>query len=105
MTRNGVYLEIAEELQFGTHKSLPGGSEGKESACSAGDSSLTPGLGRPPGKGMTIHSSIFAWREPYGQKSPWSRKQLDTAECAKLQMSPLGQVLFMGKSANGQSLA
>jgi len=36
----------------------------------------------------------------YGQKGPWGRKQLDTAECAKLQMSPLGQVLFMGKSAN-----
>ena len=59
----------------------------------------------PLEEGMTIHSSIFAWREPYGQKSPWGHKQLDTAECAKLQTSPLGQVLFMGKSANGQSLA
>ena len=30
---------------------LPGGSEGKESACSAGDLGLSPGLGRSPGEG------------------------------------------------------
>ena len=30
---------------------LPGGSDGKEFACSAGDPGLIPGLGRPPGEG------------------------------------------------------
>ena len=30
---------------------FPGGSEGKESACNAGPQGLTPGLGKPPGKG------------------------------------------------------
>ena len=30
---------------------FPGGSEGKESACSAGDPGLIPGLGRSPGEG------------------------------------------------------
>ena len=30
---------------------FPGGSEGKESACNAGDSSSVPGLGRSPGEG------------------------------------------------------
>ena len=29
----------------------PGGSAGKESACSAGDLGSIPGLGRPPGGG------------------------------------------------------
>ena len=29
----------------------PGGSMGKESACSAGDLGLIPGLGRSPGEG------------------------------------------------------
>ena len=29
----------------------PGGSDGKESACSAGDSGSIPGLGRSPGEG------------------------------------------------------
>ena len=30
---------------------FPGGSDGKESACSAGDMGLIPGLGRSPGEG------------------------------------------------------
>ena len=30
---------------------LPGGSDGKESVCSAGDLGLIPGSGRSPGKG------------------------------------------------------
>ena len=30
---------------------FPGGSDGKESACNAGDLGLIPGLGRPPGGG------------------------------------------------------
>ena len=31
-------------------KGFPGSSDGKESACNAGDPSSIPGLGRPPGK-------------------------------------------------------
>ena len=30
---------------------FPGGAEGKESTCSAGDLGSTPGLGRSPGEG------------------------------------------------------
>ena len=30
---------------------VPGGSDGKESACNAGDWGSTPGLGRSPGEG------------------------------------------------------
>ena len=30
---------------------FPGGSDGKESACSVGDLGLIPGLGRSPGEG------------------------------------------------------
>ena len=30
---------------------FPGGSDGKETACNAGDPSLIPGLGRFPGEG------------------------------------------------------
>ena len=30
---------------------FPGGSDGKESACNAGDLGLIPGLGRSPGQG------------------------------------------------------
>ena len=30
---------------------LPGSSDGKESACNAGDPSLIPGVGKSPGEG------------------------------------------------------
>ena len=38
------------------------GSEGKESACNAGDQGLIPSLGRSLEKGMATHSSILVWR-------------------------------------------
>ena len=41
---------------------FPGGSDGKESACSAGDPGLIPRLGRSAEKRMVNHSSILAWR-------------------------------------------
>ena len=46
---------------------LPGGSDGKESACGAGDAGdLGSMLGQedPLEKGMATHSSILAWRIP-----------------------------------------
>ena len=44
--------------------SFPGGSDGKASACNAGDPGSIPGLGRSPGEEMATHSSILAWRTP-----------------------------------------
>ena len=32
-------------------RDIPGGSDGKASACNAGDPGLTPGSGRSPGEG------------------------------------------------------
>ena len=37
---------------------FPGGSKGKESACSAGDPGSIPGSERPPGGGNATHSSV-----------------------------------------------
>ena len=45
-------LERSLEKGWATHSSilgLPGGSDGKESTCNAGDLGLIPGLGRSPG--------------------------------------------------------
>ena len=39
---------------------FPGGSEGKESACNAGDLGSIPGSGRSLEKRMATHSSILA---------------------------------------------
>ena len=38
---------------------FPGGSDGKESACTAGDLGLIPGLGRSPGKGDNYPLQYF----------------------------------------------
>ena len=44
---------------------FPGGSDGKESACNAGDPGWIPGSGRNAlEKEMTVHSSVLAWRTP-----------------------------------------
>ena len=44
---------------------FPGGSDGKESTCSAGDLGLILGWEDPLEKGMATHSSILAWRIPW----------------------------------------
>ena len=52
---------------------FPGGSDGEESASSAGDPGLVSGweksLGEDPlEKGMAPHSSILAWRIPWTEE-------------------------------------
>ena len=47
---------------------IPGGSDDKEYACSAGDPGLIPGLGRSPEEGMITHSSILAWKIPWTEE-------------------------------------
>ena len=42
-----------------------GGSDGKESACNAGNLGSILGLGRSPGNRNGYHSSILAWRIPW----------------------------------------
>ena len=44
---------------------FPGGSDGRESACSAGDLGSFPGWEGPLEKGRAAHSSIQAWRIPW----------------------------------------
>ena len=87
-----------------------GGSNGKESACNAGDLGLIPGLGMPPGErnGNPRQYSSFFFptpvslpREFQGQRSladysPWGYKQSDTTvlqpSLIKIQVSsPSGQ--------------
>ena len=58
---------------------FPGGSDGKESACNAGDLSSIPGMENPLEEGMATHSSILAWKipwteEPGGPQSMWMQR-------------------------------
>ena len=64
---------------------FPGGSDGKESACDAGDPGLIPSQGRCPREGNGREDSIFLPGEFHGQRSlvgysPQDRKGLDTTE-------------------------
>ena len=63
------------------YPSLPGGSEGKISACKAGDLGSIPGSGRSPEKEMATHSGTLAWKIPWTEEpgagySPWGCKEL-----------------------------
>ena len=57
---------------------FPGGSDGKESTCSAGDPGSIPGLGRYPGdgNGNTLQYSYLE----NSMDRPWSHKESDTIE-------------------------
>ena len=64
---------------------FPSGSDGKESACNAGDLGLIPGLGRFPGGGHDNPLQYSSLENPHGQRSlagysPWGHKQSDTTE-------------------------
>ena len=63
---------------------FPGGSDGKECACNAGDLGLLPGLGRSPGGqyGNTLQCSSL--ENPHEQRSlvgstPWGSTKHSTA--------------------------
>ena len=64
---------------------FPGGSEGKESACNAGDVGSILGLGRSPGGGHGNPLQYSCLENPHGQRrlagySPWGHKESDTTE-------------------------
>ena len=51
---------------------FPGGSEGKASACNAGDPGLTPGLGRSPGEGHGNPLQNSCLENPMGGGAWWA---------------------------------
>ena len=63
---------------------FPGGSDGKESACNAGDLGLIPRSGHPLQKEMATTlvfspGKFYRWRSLAGY-SPWGRKESDMTE-------------------------
>ena len=62
---------------------FPGGSDGKESTCNAGDTGLIPGSGRSPGEGNGYPLQYSCLENPHGQRSlagysPWDHKESDS---------------------------
>ena len=66
---------------------FPGGSAGKESACSAGDPGLTPGSGRSPGEGNDNPLQYSGVENPKERilvgYSPWGRTESDMTEATE----------------------
>ena len=64
--------------------SFVGGSDGKESCCSAGDPSSIPGSGRSPGEGNGNSLQYSCLENPMDRGaagySPWGRRESDTTE-------------------------
>ena len=61
---------------------FPGGSDGKESACNAGELDSIPGLGRSSGEGHGNLLQYSCLENPHGQRclvgySAWGLKELD----------------------------
>ena len=51
---------------------FPGGSDGKESACNAGDLGLIPGLGRSPGEGNGDPFQYFCMENSMDRGTWWT---------------------------------
>ena len=64
---------------------LPGGSDGKESACNSADLGLIPRLERSSGRGHGNPLQYSCLENPHGQRSlvgysPWGHKEKDMTE-------------------------
>ena len=84
--REGIYIYIYSTWFGG----FPGDSDGKESACNAGDLVSIPGLGKSPGDGNgnpLQHSCLSHRQRSLEGYSPWNRKESDTTERLKLLLS------------------
>ena len=79
-----MFMEMISSLGF------PGGSEGKESACNAGDLDSLPGSGIFSGEGngkSLQYSGEFHGQRTLEGYSPWGRKESDMTEQLSLPYS------------------
>ena len=66
MTEEVVWLSGIRE------RGSPGGSDGKESACNAGDPGLIPGSGRSPGEGNGNPLQYSCLGNPMDREAWWA---------------------------------
>ena len=66
------FLNVTAVTGFAMLLDFPGGSDGKESACNAGDPGSIPGLGRSPeeGNGNPLQ---YSWLENPRDRGAWGR--------------------------------
>ena len=93
--RNLLVLSLLQDI--------PGGSDGKESACKAGDPGSIPGSGRSPGEGHGYPLQYSCLENPNGQRSlagcsPRGHKELDTIEWLTLSLPPSTTFSWWGEN-------
>ena len=78
---------------------MPGGLDGKESACNAGDPGFDLWVGKIPWRGHGNPRQYSCLENPHGQKglvgySPWGHKESDTTEqLSTAQLCSIRQIL------------
>ena len=60
-----AYVSYADMIWYDSYAGFPGGSDGKASACNAGDPGSIPGQEELLEKEMATHSSIPASKIPW----------------------------------------
>ena len=85
---------------------FPGGSDGKESACNAGDPGSIPGLGRSTGEGNGYPPQYSCLENPMQRNlvgySPWGHKELDTTEQLTFSRHSFKKKLWSWRESEGQ---
>ena len=78
---HGVAKSRTQLSDLGFPAGFPGGSDGKESTCKAGDLGSVPGLGRSPGGGHGSPLQYSCLENPQGQGSlagcRWGHRESD----------------------------
>ena len=80
---------------------FPGGSDGKEAACNAGDLGSIPGSGRSPGEGNS-HPLQYSCLRNSMNYSPCGHKESDMTEKLTLSLYSKCKLLFQLHPENNQ---
>ena len=91
-------LGLSLHVQYGKHEKqgFPGGFDGKESVCNAGDPGSIPGLRRSPGEGKGYPLQYSGLKNSMDHMyRPWGRKESNSIERLSLtySLTPLQKAL------------
>ena len=83
--KTSLHLVIIFHITYTILRGYPGGSDGRENACNAGDLGSIPGLGRSPGGGIGNPLQCSCLENLHEQSSlagynPWGLKESDMTE-------------------------
>ena len=98
---SGISSRRRDRLPTSVFMAFPGGLDGKESSCKAGDLDSIPGFGRSPGEGNGNPLQYSCLENPHGKGSlvnysPWDHKESNMTE--KLSTAQHREILMIKHS-------